>query len=356
MRYARLLPPAVLIAAVATACSGTGDQRQLPASPLSPGEVNSANITAPAPRSPSEDSQVSGLRPTLTVSNATSDGSGARTYEFQVSDDPNFSAAAGSAPGALLSLAGIPEGGGGQTSWTPPIDLLPATRYHWRARALQGGSIGPWSGTARFRTRIASFKSGNRAYDILTNGVTVADDSRNVSLTDEGAKLDANDSYLLYRLTSPLQEGQISFGAFRVKPDQDGRIITIQDGTGDFNSNPWRVVVDKRPRSEGGRIAFQFAGGATVRTGSIGWADRRDYFFKLEWRAGTARLRVFNGTNDAGGAFVDLSTSYTAPYNASAPVVTIGSRTGSVCQDIRAKRLFIGPGDRPGILLIPPGQ
>jgi hypothetical protein len=351
MQYARLLLPAVVVAAMATACSGTGDDRQLPASPLAPGDVNSADISAPVPQSPSDDSQVGGLQPTLTVANATSNGSGARTYEFSLSDDSNF----GQTP-ATLSLAGIPEGGNGQTSFTPPTDLLPATRYYWRARALQAGSIGPWSNTSRFRTRVDSFKSGNRAFDILSNGITVADETRNVSLIDEGAKLDANDSYLMYRL-STLQEGEISFIAFRVKPEQNGRIITIQDGTGDFNSNPWRVMVEKRPRSEGGRIAFQFAGGATVYTGGIGWADRRDYFFRLEWRAGSARLRVFNGTSASGGPFVDLSTSYGAPFNATAPVVTIGARTGSVCEDIRVRRLYIGaPDNRPVALSSDTGQ
>ncbi|HSL21576.1 MAG TPA: hypothetical protein VK886_08570 [Vicinamibacterales bacterium] len=337
----------------AAACTGSGGERQLPASPTSLGDTNSANITAPTPESPTNDQMLDTIRPTLRVANATSSGSGARTYEFQISDSEGFAQAPGApvAPQPLtIALSGIAEGSDGKTSFSPQADLLPVTRYYWRARALQGSSVGPWSTTARFRTKVESFKSGNRVFDILTNGMSVADENSNVSLIAEGGKLNAENAYLMYRLSS-LQEGEISFIGWRVKPDKGGKILTMQDGTGDFDSNPHRVRVEKRTNRDGGNITFQF-GGNTVESGGVGWVDNTDYYFKVEWRGGTARLRVYEGFNDLGSPFLELSTSYTAPYGAAAPSVIIGSRNGDTCADIRVSRLHVGPAAR----LIPIGS
>lgn len=334
----------IVLTAVALACSGSGDERTIPASPVAPGETNAANLTAPSVDSPSDDQLLDTIRPTLTVTNASSSGDGSRTYEFQISDSSGFASTASAVLGpasATMSLPGIPEGSGGKTSFTPQVDLNPSTRYYWRARALLGASIGPWSTTSRFRTRVASFKSGNTAFDILTDGNTVADEVFNTSLIPEGAKTDGENAYMLYRLAA-LPEGEVSFNAWRVKPGENGKILTIQDGTGDFNSNPHRVFV----RKSGSDLIFQFgANNATAR--GIGWRDNHDYYFKLEWRAGTARLRLYNGTNDAGGAFIDLSVPYAAPYGATAPAVTLGARTGDTMPDVRFRRLYVGPNPRP---------
>ena len=60
--------------------------------PTAPAPV-AANVTAPALEAPAADAQLDTLRPTLTVRNATSDQAGTRSYEFQVSDSPTFTAA-----------------------------------------------------------------------------------------------------------------------------------------------------------------------------------------------------------------------------------------------------------------------
>src|SRR5712691_5714071 len=66
---------------VASACNGTD-------APLSPTTTAGAGlkITAPTPDSPADAAQLSTLRPTLVVKNGTSDQSGAKVYEFQISD------------------------------------------------------------------------------------------------------------------------------------------------------------------------------------------------------------------------------------------------------------------------------
>src|SRR5437773_2728200 len=47
-------------------------------------------LTAPAPSSPSDGAAAGSFRPALVVSNGTSDQSGAKLYEFQISDRSDF--------------------------------------------------------------------------------------------------------------------------------------------------------------------------------------------------------------------------------------------------------------------------
>lgn len=355
----RFAAAALALAALAVSCGG--GTRDVPASPVSPTGGGASNITAPTVDTPADDAQLDTLRPTLTVNNASSSGSGSRSYEFQISDNNAFTVVAGRMASFVVAVtqAGIAEGPG-RTSFTPQQDLLPATRYYWRARANVGAEQGPWSATGRFRTRIDSFKSGNQVFDILTNGQTVADQRRNVAFAlssdpNPGAKLEGPDSFLRYSLTS-LPEGEVSFIARRVKPGDSSfngqtKVLSIQEGTSDFNSNPFRVRVEKRPPSEGGKMVFQFASqgnaGNAVETGGLTWVDLRPYYFKLEWRAGTARLRVFSGENETAPQLVDLSTTYTTPYAAGTPNVIIGSLLNDSLRDIRVSRLYIGPFPRP---------
>ena len=103
------------------------------------------------PESPANNDQLDTLRPTLTVTNGTSTQSGARTYEFQISDRADF--AAMSAPaGTFMIVAtktGVPEGTNGRTSYTPDQDLQPTTRFYWRARVAQGAATSDWSADAQ---------------------------------------------------------------------------------------------------------------------------------------------------------------------------------------------------------------
>ena len=44
---------------------------------------------------------------------------------------------------------------------------------------------------------------------------------------------------------------------------------------------------------------------------------------------------------------VDLSTTYSGPWSAANPVITIGSLGGDTMRDLRASNLYIGPFARP---------
>jgi hypothetical protein len=348
----------IALSVVTTACSGSGGSRDLPATPLAPSETNDIGLTAPSIDSPSDNGQLNTLRPTLTVNNATASESGARSYEFQIADNSGFTLTAGRTSTVAYSQAGIPEGSNGKTSLTVPGDLLPTTTYYWRARALQGSAIGPWSQTSRFRTRQESFKSGNRVFDLLTDGETVADLQENISFfptsdRDPGAKLNGDESFLGYRI-STLAEGEVSFIARRIKATGDDdyigatRIFTMQNGTGSLTSNPYRVIVDRHWNS--GRIRFEFhtpGGGNAAQTGGMSWTDHRPYLFKIEWRGGTARLRVFDGSNESARTKVDLSVTYGGSYNPGNQVVVAGSMHNDTLKDMRVSSLWIGSTPRP---------
>ncbi len=359
-QHVKSLIAATAIAAAA-ACGNSGS-RDIPAAPTAPdagGASNSANITAPGIDSPADDAQLDTLRPTLRVTNATSSGSGSRTYEFQISDNSGFSLVAGQTAAVAFTQSGIPEGADGKTSVTPGTDLLPASRYYWRARAIQGISTGPWSNTGRFRTKVDSFKSGNQVFDILTNGRTVADLQNDIAFiggsdASPGLKLNSTSAYLGYKI-SALTEGEVSAIVRRIKPGDSSfegqtRLFQMLDGTGDANGNPFRVLVDKFRDSIGGTMRFEFrtpAAGSVLNSGNQNWVDGASYFLKVEWRAGTARLRVFNGENDAASVKLDLSTTYGAPYNPGNHTVVFGSLTGGTLRDVRISRVYIGPNPRP---------
>src|SRR5690349_4046919 len=105
---------AVVVAAGAALTCGGGGGTRIIDPPTSPG----GTLTAPTLSSPANDEQVHTLRPTLTVTNATSTASGAKTYEFQISDTESFTASttshvAGFA--ATIGVTSVAEGTGGTT-------------------------------------------------------------------------------------------------------------------------------------------------------------------------------------------------------------------------------------------------
>ena len=70
-------------------------------------------VQAPALEAPATDTQLDTLRPTVSVRNASSDQTGARTYEFQISDNNAFTSAnASNVPGfaSSISATAVPEG------------------------------------------------------------------------------------------------------------------------------------------------------------------------------------------------------------------------------------------------------
>jgi len=170
----------VSIALVAAGCSSKSPSVAAPTGPSS--------LTAPAVDSPSDDQQLDTLRPTLTVRNG-SGGTGVRTYDFQLSDNSNFS------PIALSKLS-IVEGSGGKTSVAIDTDLNPSTRYYWRARMVQGGAATSWV-TSRFKTKVGGYNRPGELWDILSDGYTVGERFGQTSfVTGRGIRLESASSYV----------------------------------------------------------------------------------------------------------------------------------------------------------------
>jgi hypothetical protein len=217
---------------IAIACGGSGGSPTQP----SPGGSGSATLTAPAPDTPVNDAQLETLRPTLTVRNGTSSASGARTYEFQISDRSDFSTSATSGASALsvvVSQSGVAEGAG-TTSFTPSSDLQPATRMYWRARFQQGSSTSPWSAPAQFRTKLVGFNRAGELYDPLIHGETIGAPAGSTSYVGaRGLRIDNETSWVRYQLASTLTSGEISVeveGLAANGPGVKSRIFSMMDG------------------------------------------------------------------------------------------------------------------------------
>ncbi len=84
--------------------------------------------SAPALVSPPDGDAGQTATPTLVVANAGDPQGDPLTYGFQVFADPQLTQ-------LVVEVAGIPEGGGGQTSWTVTPPLAANQTYYWRAFA-----------------------------------------------------------------------------------------------------------------------------------------------------------------------------------------------------------------------------
>jgi hypothetical protein len=212
-----------------------------------------ATVTAPKLDSPSENQQTDSLRPTLTVVNATSDKPGTRVYEFQIADSNSFTNATTSYVtgfAATVGKTGVPEDPGGKTSWTPDQDLQPTTAFYWRARAVQGTSTGPWSETGRFKSRLVGFNRPGELYDPLIHGETVGEIIGSVSfIPGKGALLNDGRSYVRYLLPQTITNGEFSMDVEGLRangPGDKAKVFGMQEGTGDFITNRYRVDIQYR--------------------------------------------------------------------------------------------------------------
>ncbi|HUP40045.1 MAG TPA: hypothetical protein VM115_07995, partial [Vicinamibacterales bacterium] len=109
--FASLLSVVILTASFSAGCgSGASPSRQVPVggSPTAPGGGGgggSVTLSTPSAISPVNGEQIATLRPTLTVQNVTSSNqSGTRTYEFQVSDRTDFTLGASLTTSFLVAV------------------------------------------------------------------------------------------------------------------------------------------------------------------------------------------------------------------------------------------------------------
>jgi hypothetical protein len=233
---------------MAAACGGD----KSPAGPTPPSQTT---LTAPTASAPAEGAQTGTLRPTLTVTNGTS--SGARTYEFQISDRSDF--AATSTVSAYypvnVTRANVAEGSG-STSLTLDVDLQPATRFYWRARLSSGGTTSSWTATRTFLSQIVGYTKPGEIYDPLVNGETVAEFrwKRTSFVAGRGLLVDDSDSYARYRLITPISNGEFSLDIEGISdhpvsenPDTAKlKILSMCDCLGALYQSDWLMNVQYR--------------------------------------------------------------------------------------------------------------
>ncbi|HYN07564.1 MAG TPA: hypothetical protein VES67_09260 [Vicinamibacterales bacterium] len=198
--------------AVSAACGGGNSTPAPPNQPTPP----TPPVTAAAPTldAPGADEQLATLRPILRVRNGVSATAGAKTYEFQISDQSDFGAGTGGRSdyyAVTFTRASVTEGSS-TTSIEVDQDLQPATRFYWRARWVQGSTNGDWSSTFTLRTQIVGYNRAGELYDPLVNGQTIAEARVNGStfVDGRGLRLHDTNAYLRYRLAQPIWNGEFS--------------------------------------------------------------------------------------------------------------------------------------------------
>jgi len=331
------------LAVTVAACSD--DKAATPTQPTTPAAV-APTLTALSADTPDDDQQLDTLQPSLRIVNATSNQTGAKTYEFQISDDSNFSAASASsfahAFKVINSKTGVAEDGSGKTTYQVTDDLQPTTRFYWRARVHQGSTDGPWSATRSFKTQVQGYNRPGELYDPLVNGQTVGALVGSVTLTPGvGATINTNDSHVRYILAQTLTNGEFSLEVTGVANNSTGdktKIMAMYDGNGDITTSNWRCTVEKR---DGGIVAWRFIAGrpgdAQIDTGPdqrlpVSFNPGVTFGWKATWGGGFRVQVKAGGLN--GNTVYDQGAGLGAVYAPNPHMAFLGSPIGRA-----------GPGD-----------
>jgi hypothetical protein len=333
------------------ACSESSTTTTIPVTPTTVivGTDGTVTLTAPTPTSPIDDVQLTSLRPTLTVTNGMSSSTtGAKTYEFQVSDSSTFTSsnALSTFFTVVDSKTGVAEDSSGKTSYTLTSDLQPSTKFYWRARLTQGAVNSAWSSTATFKSKIAGYNRAGALYDPLTNGETVGTISGTATFVTNGLRIDTATTYVRYILPSVVSSGEFSMEVSGLQgnyPLVSGlankpKIFGMQDGTGDYTSDVWRIDaqyrgVDGNPancitfRAMFGSDANKIEPDITLRNNSVFLLDPSTiYFWKGTWN-NNFRLLVQQGIG--GTTLYDQTINVNAAYAPSTHVAYLGAPRGS---------------------------
>jgi hypothetical protein len=344
-----------------------------PTSPTTPTPTGAPTLTKPSPDVPENGQQLDNLRPTLTVTNGTSNQTGTRTYEFQISDNTNFTATGSFNVWFAITVngTGVAEGSSGKTSYTPTQDLQPTTLFYWRVRMTQGTTNSEWSDTRSFKSKLVGYSRPGELYDPLIFGETVGERIGTTTfIAGKGLRLDANTSYVRYGLPQTVTVGEFSMDVEGLRADAPGdksKVFGMQEGTADFISNRYRVDIQYRgttgfpPNTITWRVLYGSATDLSVRyeldANQRNEAVRRldvatKYHFKANWGS---EFRLIVRTGGVTGSELynfGLPTpngSYSPnPHTAylGAPIGTSGAESASIPNTIYSN-VWLGNRPRP---------
>ena len=317
--------------------------------------------------------QLSTLRPTLTVQNATSSAQGARTYEFQISDRTDFALGATLAASFIVAVnqTGVAEGDG-STSYTVTQDLQPTTRMYWRSRVVQGTSTSAWSSAADFKTKLVGYSIPGELYDPLIHGGETMGTifGAHTWVPGRGLRLDTQNSFVRYLLADSIPNGEFSVEVEGLRPNGPAhklKIFSMSDTTGDTSDSDYQMSTMYRgiPGNPDNCICFKAVFGSENRIVEPDRATRnrsvrildpsRTYFWKATWGS-DFRLRVADGGVN-GNLIYDLAISSNgSSYNPSPAYAYLGSNQSFYRSDAGTfpgatyRQLWIGSRPRPATL------
>jgi hypothetical protein len=331
----------------------------------------SGSLAAPTLESPATDAQLTSLRPALTVRNSAASGSGARTYEFQLSDKSDFSTTVASyISGYTVSLTrtGVAENTGGTTTFTVDSDLQPATKMYWRARVTRGSESSAWSSTGTFKTQLVGFNRSGALFDPLGGGVTIGTAAGSTTFTGTtGLRVNDRNSWVRYVLASTLSSGVISVEVEGLAPNHGNdkpRIFSMMHDAGTLFDSPFLFNVQYRgvPGNPDNAISYKvrmgnaglqyepdFAGrSAGVRSlnpaTTYVWTANFGQTFRLVIREGTVNGTViYDRTHATPGTYAP--NPHIAMLGANDAAQESGSRAGAVYRNF-----WVGSDPRPETL------
>ncbi len=232
--------------------SGSSEPRQVPVGPTAPSgtrrRLGYSHAVDAWRRSPlSNGEQMSTLRPTLTVQNATSSNqSGTRTYEFQVSDNAPTSRSALRSPRRFSSRstrrASLREATDAP-SFTVPQDLQPATRMYWRARVVQGTTTSDWTSAGNVQDEARRLQPARR---VVRSADSFGETSEQCSgahtwIPGKGAAAGHGDVLRAVSAGEPISSsGEFSVEVEGLRPDGPNhklKIFSMNDRDGDIIDN-----------------------------------------------------------------------------------------------------------------------
>ena len=352
----------LMLACVVSACTGT----KSPTAPAATTPPVATTLTTPAADSPGDGAQLDNVRPTLTVVNSTSSQSGARTYEFQIADNPEFAA------NANAVSQEVSEDPSGKTRFTVGQDLQPTTAYYWHARVVQGGSKSNWSETRSFTTKLVGFNRPGALYDPLVNGETVGSIGGSGNITwvpGEGIRMNDELAYVVYELPQVLSSGEISVEVTGLHPNGPlgkPRIFSILDRLGVIGSSS-RYSINVQYRGAGGNpnncIAWKAIFGDNSQSLEPTTAQRFSSVYLLDpskvylwqgiWTPNSFRLVVKEGST-TGSVVYDLGVqSATGNWNPAKMFAFLGTNNGSFVEfdgtyaGMTLRNLWVGSTPRP---------
>jgi len=329
---------AALLAGLAIACSDTptptAPAAGLPADPSAAVDGSNLKVTAPTPTSPINDFQTEG-NPILVATAATGKyATVTLQYTFEL-----YNAANQRVQSATVNTP----------SYTVTGNLDYDSRYTWRVRATipAQNAVGPWSGTASFKSPVGGYIKDQEIFDPLTNGKHVGRFSRDITFMGaQGVRLDGRESVVEYRVPSTMQSGEMSAIMTNIgngSEEWKTKVLSMLDDDGvNVTDNTYRVTIDKRTFGLGQNAPARFT--FCVRqvnechepnAGGQNWSRAKTYFWKFTWGGGTARLEIFDGGTPAQGGvrFVNLPTGYGGSWAPPRQLVRLGSVGGRAGSD-----------------------